>query len=62
MTNREMIQKLEKVLRKEIVRITDLSNKIEDENKIEFTKGMVAGIRHALLKLPICFDDNDNIT
>ena len=61
MTNREMIQELEKVLRKEIERITEIANKIEDEKQKEFTKGIAQGIRHSLLKMPLCFDDSGNV-
>lgn len=61
MTNKEMIQELEKVLRKEIEMITEIANKTDDENQKQFIKGMVQGIRHSLLKMPICFDDSGNV-
>ena len=46
MTNKEMIQELEKVLRKEIERITGIADETEDENKKQFIKGMAQGLRH----------------
>ena len=61
MTNKEMIQELEKVLRKEIERIDKIADKTEDEKQKNFIKGTVAGIRHTLLKLPLCFDDAGNV-
>ena len=56
-----MIQELEKVLRKEIERITGIADETEDENKKQFIKGMAQGLRHSLLKMPLCFDDSGNV-
>lgn len=61
MTNKEMIQELEKVLGKEIERITEIADKTEDEKQKQFIRGIVQGIRHSLLKMPLCFDDAGNV-
>lgn len=61
MTNKEMVQELEKVLRKEIERVTEIADKTDDENQKQFIRGIAQGIRHSLLKMPLCFDDSGNV-
>ena len=56
-----MIQELEKVLRKEIERITEIADKAENEKQKEFIIGIAQGIRHSLLQMPLCFDNDGNV-
>ena len=61
MTNKELIQELEKVLIKESERLDKLADTITNDKQKQFAKGIASGVRHALLKLPICFDEFGNV-
>ena len=57
MTNKELIQELKDILIKESERLSKLADTIKDEHQKQFAKGIAQGVKHSLLKLPICFDE-----
>lgn len=56
-----MIERIHHRLEKKHKEILELSNKMEDPNQKLFTQGIVAGIQHAMLYLPISFNEAENV-